>query len=409
MFLANALFLPMASKLKQLSTIEVAHKLLIVEGIMAIQAGVSPRVVEELLKSHVPPSERDEVVRSPEASEAPAAKPKPRSRLMRTSCPVTVVGSPEEHEEHVNHEAWVIPYADLLTLLMAMFIALFAISTVDSSKFKALSVGFNEALGGGKLDSSVFAGSKPKDTSPIPGNGNGNGPGRAAASSRATTSSPRASSRSCSTRPSSSQNAKAQEAETLKKRAGEDRRRARAGGFASDIHTELQSRGLVVTVVTDKVLFDSGSAALRKAGDPLLHLVGGRCAGGSEPDAHRRLHRHRCRSRPRSTRRTSSCRARADRVAEYFMSIGLASRGCSPRVSDRAIRSRRTPRPPDGRATGGSRSSCSRRWSTQTLDNAGPRQDADHAAEPVRARRARRRQQEREADGADISPHLGAG
>ena len=25
----------------------------------------------------------------------------------------------EEHEEHVNHEAWVIPYADLLTLLMA--------------------------------------------------------------------------------------------------------------------------------------------------------------------------------------------------------------------------------------------------------------------------------------------------
>ena len=36
----------------------------------------------------------------------------------------------EEHEEHVNHEAWVIPYADLLTLLMAMFIALFAISRV---------------------------------------------------------------------------------------------------------------------------------------------------------------------------------------------------------------------------------------------------------------------------------------
>ena len=38
---------------------EVAHKQLIVEGIMAIQAGVSPRVVEELLKSHIPPSERE--------------------------------------------------------------------------------------------------------------------------------------------------------------------------------------------------------------------------------------------------------------------------------------------------------------------------------------------------------------
>ena len=71
-FLANALFLPMANKLKQLSTIEVAHKMLIVEGIMAIQAGVSPRVVEELLKSHVPPGEREEVVVPPAASEAPA-------------------------------------------------------------------------------------------------------------------------------------------------------------------------------------------------------------------------------------------------------------------------------------------------------------------------------------------------
>ena len=62
---------------------------------------------------------------------------------------------PEEHEEHVNHEAWVIPYADLLTLLMAMFIALFAMSTVDVTKFKAFAIGFNEALGGGKLDAGI--------------------------------------------------------------------------------------------------------------------------------------------------------------------------------------------------------------------------------------------------------------
>jgi chemotaxis protein MotA len=57
-FLANGIWLPWANKLKQLSLAEVAHKQLIVEGIMAIQAGVSPRVVEELLKSHVPPGER---------------------------------------------------------------------------------------------------------------------------------------------------------------------------------------------------------------------------------------------------------------------------------------------------------------------------------------------------------------
>ena len=83
-------------------------------------------------------------------------------------------GIPEEHEEHVNHEAWVIPYADLLTLLMAMFIALFAISTVDSNKFQALSRGFTNALGGGKLDSGI--GGTGKKTSPLVGGGNGSGP-----------------------------------------------------------------------------------------------------------------------------------------------------------------------------------------------------------------------------------------
>jgi chemotaxis protein MotB len=80
----------------------------------------------------------------------------------------------EEHEEHVNHEAWVIPYADLLTLLMAMFIALFAMSTVDVTKFKAFAIGFNEALDGGKLDAGI--GGSGKATSPVVGQGNGDGP-----------------------------------------------------------------------------------------------------------------------------------------------------------------------------------------------------------------------------------------
>ena len=83
----------------------------------------------------------------------------------------------EEHEEHVNHEAWVIPYADLLTLLMAMFIALFAMSTVDVSKFKAFAIGFNEALGGGKLDAGV--GGTANATSTQVGSGSGDGRSRA--------------------------------------------------------------------------------------------------------------------------------------------------------------------------------------------------------------------------------------
>src|SRR5215204_29069 len=53
----------------------------------------------------------------------------------------------EEHEEHVNHEAWVIPYADMLTLLMALFLVLFAIGRTDTEKFQALAESFRKEFG----------------------------------------------------------------------------------------------------------------------------------------------------------------------------------------------------------------------------------------------------------------------
>ena len=42
-------------------------------------------------------------------------------------------------EEHGSHEAWVIPYADLLTLLLAFFVVLYAISSVNEGKYRVLS------------------------------------------------------------------------------------------------------------------------------------------------------------------------------------------------------------------------------------------------------------------------------
>jgi chemotaxis protein MotB len=43
------------------------------------------------------------------------------------------------HEEHQNHEAWAIPYADLLTLLLAFFVVMYAISSVNEGKYRVLS------------------------------------------------------------------------------------------------------------------------------------------------------------------------------------------------------------------------------------------------------------------------------
>lgn len=44
----------------------------------------------------------------------------------------------EEHEEHVNHERWLISYADFITLLMVFFVVMYSISTADQAKFEAL-------------------------------------------------------------------------------------------------------------------------------------------------------------------------------------------------------------------------------------------------------------------------------
>lgn len=44
----------------------------------------------------------------------------------------------KKHEEHVNHERWLVSYADFITLLFATFTALFAISNADKEKFAAM-------------------------------------------------------------------------------------------------------------------------------------------------------------------------------------------------------------------------------------------------------------------------------
>lgn len=54
----------------------------------------------------------------------------------------------EEHEEHVD-ESWLIPYADLLTLLLALFIVLYSMNSVDVKKFEEMSKAFSVALSTG--------------------------------------------------------------------------------------------------------------------------------------------------------------------------------------------------------------------------------------------------------------------
>ena len=54
----------------------------------------------------------------------------------------------KKHEEHGNHEAWAIPYADLMTLLLAFFVVMYAISTVNEGKYRVQSDALTAAFGG---------------------------------------------------------------------------------------------------------------------------------------------------------------------------------------------------------------------------------------------------------------------
>lgn len=55
---ANLLFTPLANKLKGRSREELLVKEMIVEGLLSIQAGENPRIIEEKLKTFIPPQQR---------------------------------------------------------------------------------------------------------------------------------------------------------------------------------------------------------------------------------------------------------------------------------------------------------------------------------------------------------------
>ncbi len=51
-------------------------------------------------------------------------------------------------EEHINHERWAIPYGDLITLLLALFVVMYAVSAVNETKFRVMAQSINEAFNG---------------------------------------------------------------------------------------------------------------------------------------------------------------------------------------------------------------------------------------------------------------------
>jgi chemotaxis protein MotA len=70
---ANVFWLPISNRLKRASQIEVRHMELLLEGVLAIQAGANPRVVEQRLLAYLTPEEQQLALEAKESAKKAAA------------------------------------------------------------------------------------------------------------------------------------------------------------------------------------------------------------------------------------------------------------------------------------------------------------------------------------------------
>lgn len=213
-------------------------------------------------------------------------------------------------------ERWLITYADMLTLLLALFIVLYSISSLNTSKFEALQTSLRDAFSGkivsggeGIIETGVSA-TRETPTSIVP---NITPPAPQIASPRDREAAAALAARR-----------EQDEFERIKRRIEQY---ARAHDLQNQVEAVIARRGLVVRLLTDEVLFDSGSADLKREGMPLLAHVGNLLAidrirpilvEGHTDDV------------PISTERFASnwelSTARATQVVRYLIARGVAPR-----------------------------------------------------------------------------------
>ncbi|MEA2450519.1 MAG: chemotaxis protein MotB [Thermoleophilaceae bacterium] len=161
--------------------------------------------------------------------------------------------------EHENEERWLLTYADMITLLMALFMVLFSIANVNQSKVEALSKSLNDAfngkiLPGGKAIQQTGAKEDPGTPSPTPPI-----PAITPLVGQASQ--------------QQSQQAVKREQDEFKKIKREVDKYAKDHGLQSKVQTTITQRGLVIRLLTDQVLFDSGQAELKSQSVPVLARV----------------------------------------------------------------------------------------------------------------------------------------
>jgi chemotaxis protein MotB len=143
----------------------------------------------------------------------------------------------QHHDEHMD-ESWLVPYADILTLLLALFIVLFAASNVDAQKFQEIAKAFNTSFSGG---TGVLEYPSPTETGEM---------------------------EQLDVQESKSEEATEEEQQQLEqKKLAEIKEKIdtyiQSNSLGSQLQTTLTDEGLLITILDD-IFFDSGSAEIRK-------------------------------------------------------------------------------------------------------------------------------------------------
>jgi chemotaxis protein MotB len=189
-------------------------------------------------------------------------------------------GGHEEHEEHVNHERWLVSYADMLTLLFVLFVVLYSMSDVNMKKFAQLAQGLSAGFGAqsaafsGQVSTLDGAGQSSEivriDPGANPGDGKTGTSNMTEKEQAAVQAAVQAQDRS-----KASQNAQAatKEAENLKKLENKLSDALAKAKLLNAVQFTIDRRGLVVTIVTNEVVFDGNRADLQAGGKKILDTL----------------------------------------------------------------------------------------------------------------------------------------
>jgi chemotaxis protein MotB len=164
-------------------------------------------------------------------------------------------------------ERWLLTYADMITLLMALFMVLFSISSVNISKYQVLQHALQKAFIGGVLDGGK--GVQQGNPTRIQGVQTTTPSGSVDSSFNIFTHTLIGS----KTNPAAKAKAAAREQNTLLEVQRRVEDYAQKHGFADDISTSIDQRGLVIRLLTNNLVFDSGEAVLKPTAYPLLGRV----------------------------------------------------------------------------------------------------------------------------------------